>query len=166
MLSTQKSPSKHCVVFCVWGRGQRFDEGHLSFSVPLWGGQEQWGFNTPMSHTGRSPRGRQEGALDRGEKKPHNGPQCRLNKLPLLLCLFSSSPDFLSLSLFSPPFKIPTCFTGAGLSDKCQLICIFSPLPFSKRRNAWLSSAQTSTHMRNIFLVLNNQHLCLAIKLC
>ncbi len=136
MLSTRKSRSKHCVVFAS-GQGPEVRCGPLVILCPpLWGGQEQRGFNTPMSHTGRSPRGRQEGTLDRGEEKPHNGPQCSSTNFPLffllllllLLRLLPSSLNFLSLSLFSPPFKIPTCFTGAGLSDKCQLICI-SPLP-------------------------------------
>lgn len=136
----------------------------MSFSVPPWGGQEQRGFNTRVSHTGRSPRERQEGAQHTREEAAQ-WTSVQLRKFPSCHSFppfFSSSVHFLSLSLSPPPplhFKFKLVFASVGLSDKCQLICILLLLPFfPKCGNAWLSSAETSAHERNIFLVLNNRH--------
>lgn len=112
----------------------------------------------------------QEGAHGNGrkehntrEKRLHNGPQCSSANFPRVI-LSAFFLLFCSLPLavpFSPPlhFKFKLVFASVGLSDKCQLICILLLLPFfPKCGNAWLSSAETSAHERNIFLVLNNRH--------
>lgn len=72
---------------------------------PPWGGQEQRGFNTRVSHTGRSPRERQEGAQHTREEAAQ-WTSVQLRKFPSCHSFppfFSSSVHFLSLSLFPPP---------------------------------------------------------------
>lgn len=134
----------------------------MSFSVPPWGGQEQRGFNTRVSHTGRSPRERQEGAQHTREEAAQ-WTSVQLRKFPSCHSFRLFSPLLFTSSRcpFFPPlhFKFKLVFASVGLSDKCQLICILLLLPFfPKCGNAWLSSAETSAHERNIFLVLNNRH--------
>lgn len=110
----------------------------------------------------------QEGAHGNGrkehntrEKRLHNGPQCSSANFPRVILFRLFSPLLFTSSRCPPPlhFKFKLVFASVGLSDKCQLICVLLLLPlFPKCGNAWLSSAETSAHERNIFLVLNNRH--------
>lgn len=100
---------------CCFRTGARFGEGHLSFSVPPRGGQEQRGFKTRVSHTGRSPRERQEGAQHTREEATQ-WTSVQLRKFPSCHSFppfFSSSVHFLSLSLSPPSISNSNLFLPA-----------------------------------------------------
>lgn len=152
MLSTQKRRSKHYVDFAL-GQGLQVGWGPLvmHLSYPMGRTRAARVYHTNDSHWKKCwtevEGGTTEHTMDLSAAQQTS---CLISFsfFFLLRCLLVSSPDFLSLSLLSPPFEIPTCFTGAGLPDKCLLICISPSTP--KLCNAWLSSTQTSTHKRNI----------------
>lgn len=134
MLSAQKSRSKHCVVLCG-GRGQRFGEGHLSFSVPLWGGQEQWGLTHQwVTQEGAHGADRKECWTEERRNHTMDLSAAQQTSLSSFFSFFSSSA-FSTLLLTSsrcPFFPLHLKFQDVllvqgSLFDKWQLICI-SPL--------------------------------------